>query len=59
MTYTVMTDLFTLRQRSIAIAINGLVWLLGAAVGPVMGGLLSTYASWRWYLLVSFTEVTQ
>lgn len=48
MTYTVMTDLFNLRQRSTAIAINGLVWLLGTALGPVLGGLFSTYVNWRW-----------
>jgi MFS family permease len=50
MTYAIMTDLFTLRQRSAIVAVNGMVWLLGAAVGPVMGGLLSTSALWRWYV---------
>lgn len=48
MTYTVMTDLFALRQRSTAVAINGLVWLLGTAVGPVLGGAFSAFVTWRW-----------
>ncbi|KAK4499737.1 hypothetical protein PRZ48_007923 [Zasmidium cellare] len=48
MTYVVMVDLFTLRQRANAIAVIGLVWLVGNVVGPILGGAFSEYVTWRW-----------
>jgi MFS family permease len=51
MLYVVMTDLFDLRQRAKALAINGMVWLVGLAIGPIMGGGFSANVTWRWYVL--------
>lgn len=41
-----MVDLFTLRQRANAIAIIGLVWLIGNIVGPIVGGAFAEYVTW-------------
>jgi len=36
------------RERMIAFAVFSAVAVGGAAVGPIFGGLFTTYASWRW-----------
>lgn len=46
--YVVMADMFTLRQRASAMAVNGLVWLVGTGVGPILGGGFSSHVTWRW-----------
>ncbi|KAF2168725.1 hypothetical protein M409DRAFT_65147 [Zasmidium cellare ATCC 36951] len=48
MTYVVLVDLFTLRKRANAIALIGLVWLVGTVVGPIAGGAFTEYVTWRW-----------
>lgn len=46
MTYVVMADLLTLRQRANGMAVISLVWLAGTVCGPVLGGGFTTNASW-------------
>ncbi|SDY57360.1 MFS transporter [Herbiconiux ginsengi] len=41
------------KERNIAFAIFGTVAGSGAAVGLVLGGVLTEFASWRWCLLVN------
>ncbi|WP_211315600.1 MFS transporter [Rathayibacter caricis] len=41
------------RERSTAFAVFGAVAGAGAAVGLVLGGLLTEFADWRWCLLVN------
>lgn len=41
------------RERNIAFAIFGTVAGTGAAIGLVLGGVLTEFASWRWCLLVN------
>lgn len=41
------------RERNIAFAVFGTVAGSGAAVGLVLGGVLTEFASWRWCLLVN------
>ncbi|WP_167051300.1 MFS transporter [Salinibacterium sp. ZJ77] len=41
------------RERNIAFAIWGLVAGTGAAIGLLLGGLLTEFADWRWCLLVN------
>ncbi|CEL10805.1 Putative MFS transporter (Fragment) [Aspergillus calidoustus] len=44
----VVCDLFSLRDRGLYLAITSLVWAVGSAVGPVLGGVFTTRLSWRW-----------
>ncbi|PLB50092.1 MFS general substrate transporter [Aspergillus steynii IBT 23096] len=44
----VISDLFSMRHRSLYISATALVWVLAGTTGPVIGGALSQYASWRW-----------
>jgi MFS family permease len=38
----VVCDLFSLRDRGLYLAITSLVWAVGSAVGPVLGGVFTT-----------------
>lgn len=44
----VIADLFPLRERGLYIGIYAAASCLGAALGPVVGGLLTSYVDWRW-----------
>lgn len=44
----VISDVFSLRQRSLFLGLCEAIWAIAGAIGPVLGGLLTDYASWRW-----------
>ncbi|KAH6868622.1 putative MFS transporter [Alternaria rosae] len=44
----IICDTFSLRDRGLYLAITSLVWAVGSAIGPVIGGSFTTKASWRW-----------
>jgi MFS family permease len=46
--YVTISDLFSVRKRTLYLSLTGLVWVLAGTTGPVLGGALSQYASWRW-----------
>lgn len=37
------------RDRSFYLGLVSLVWMIASGIGPVLGGVLSEKASWRWY----------
>jgi MFS family permease len=43
-----ISDLFSMRSRALYLSAMALVWVLAGTTGPVIGGALSQYASWRW-----------
>jgi EmrB/QacA subfamily drug resistance transporter len=56
-TLSTVNALFTGRERGIAFAIWGSTIGGMAAVGPVVGGYLTTYYSWRWAFLINIPIV--
>ncbi|KAI4157529.1 MAG: hypothetical protein LQ342_008216 [Letrouitia transgressa] len=38
----VISDMFSLRERGLYLAITSIVWAVGSAVGPVIGGIFTT-----------------
>ncbi|KAL2851174.1 major facilitator superfamily-domain-containing protein [Aspergillus pseudoustus] len=48
MVNVVVADMFSLRDRGLYLAITSLVWAVGSAIGPVLGGVFTTKLSWRW-----------
>ena len=46
MTYVVIAELFVLGGRPKAMMIISLVWLVGTAAGPVLGGGFTTIGLW-------------
>ncbi|KAI8957438.1 MFS general substrate transporter [Daldinia sp. FL1419] len=41
-------DLFPIHERGSAMSITSLIPILGSAVGPIAGGYITQYLSWRW-----------
>ena len=50
---TIAADLFKLKERARIQAAISTVWAVSAVTGPAIGGLLATYAGWRWIFLVN------
>ncbi|KAJ5187873.1 hypothetical protein N7449_010867 [Penicillium cf. viridicatum] len=43
-----VSDLFSLRDRGLYFGLLSVVWALASGVGPVLGGVFTEKASWRW-----------
>ncbi|KAH8660569.1 major facilitator superfamily domain-containing protein, partial [Xylariales sp. PMI_506] len=43
-----ISDLFSLRQRSLFLGLTEGVWALAGGIGPVLGGVFSSLLTWRW-----------
>ena len=43
-----VSDLFSVRHRSLYFGILECIWAIAGAVGPLMGGALTETISWRW-----------
>jgi len=52
-TLAIITDAFPSTQRGRAIGLNGAAVAVGLTAGPVVGGLIVTYADWRWIFLIN------
>ncbi|WP_432057476.1 MDR family MFS transporter [Streptomyces sp. bgisy022] len=50
---TLAADLYPLEQRPRIQARLSTVWAVSSVAGPGLGGLLATYADWRWIFLVN------
>ncbi|KAF2756254.1 putative major facilitator superfamily transporter [Pseudovirgaria hyperparasitica] len=47
----IISDLFSMRQRGLFLAIVGMVWSFATAIGPIIGGSFTQYVNWRWVFL--------
>ena len=52
-TLSILTTTFSGRSRGIAFGIWGAVAGAAGALGPLIGGYLTTYATWRWAFLIN------
>ena len=43
-----ISDLFSVRKRSLYLGYVGFVWALAGSAGPLIGGALTEFKSWRW-----------
>ncbi|KAJ4370460.1 hypothetical protein N0V83_004978 [Neocucurbitaria cava] len=48
-----ISDLFSLRQRSLFMGFTEGVWALAGGVGPVLGGVFASLVSWRWCFYIN------
>lgn len=46
--YIILSDLLSIRKRALYFGAMGLIWVIAGTTGPVIGGALSQYVSWRW-----------
>ena len=44
----VVSDLFSVRNRSLYLGLLEFVWALAGGIGPILGGAFTEYLSWRW-----------
>ncbi|ETS85156.1 hypothetical protein PFICI_03181 [Pestalotiopsis fici W106-1] len=43
-----ISDLFSVRERSVYLGFSGFVWALAGSAGPLIGGAFTESATWRW-----------
>lgn len=43
-----ISDLFSVRKRSLYLGFVGFVWALAGSAGPLIGGTFTQFKSWRW-----------
>ncbi|KAK1984987.1 multidrug resistance protein fnx1 [Colletotrichum cereale] len=48
-----ISDLFSMRQRGVYFGVLGMVWAVASAVGPVVGGVFTSKATWRWCFYIN------
>ena len=48
-----LADAFPPRERGVAFGVFGAVTGVAVAVGPVLGGALTSWLSWRWIFFVN------
>jgi len=56
-TYSIVVENYVGTDRATAFGAIGGVTAVGVAVGPILGGLLTTFASWRWGFIGEFLLV--
>ncbi|PMD57931.1 MFS general substrate transporter [Hyaloscypha bicolor E] len=48
LTYVLLADLVSLRERGKWMSIISLQWAIGSVIGPVIGGAMALDTTWRW-----------
>jgi MFS family permease len=43
-----ISDLFSMRKRSLYLSLMGVIWALAGTTGPLIGGAFTQLVSWRW-----------
>src|SRR6266446_822550 len=52
-TLTIVGDIYNLEERAKMQGIFGAVWGVAGLVGPLLGGIIVKYLSWRWVFFIN------
>jgi MFS family permease len=65
LTYVIITDIVTLRERGKWFSLISLHWAIGSVTGPVIGGAFAENTNWRWifwlnipFCIIAFVAIT-
>ncbi|KAF2751078.1 MFS transporter-like protein [Sporormia fimetaria CBS 119925] len=48
-----VSDLFSLRQRSLLLGLTEGIWAFAGGIGPILGGVFAELVSWRWCFYIN------
>ncbi|KAF2174828.1 putative MFS transporter [Zopfia rhizophila CBS 207.26] len=51
--YATISDIFSMRARTFYLGLLQMMWATAGGLGPVVGGILAEYASWRWVFWIN------
>ncbi|KAE8453182.1 hypothetical protein EG329_011249 [Mollisiaceae sp. DMI_Dod_QoI] len=46
--FIVISDIFSMRERSLFMGLTEVMWAIAGAIGPIMGGAFTQTLGWRW-----------
>ncbi len=49
----ILTEVFPAHERGRALGINAVTFSIGGVLGPILGGLILTFADWRWIFFIN------
>ncbi|KAL8993488.1 MAG: hypothetical protein Q9169_006307 [Polycauliona sp. 2 TL-2023] len=49
----IISDMFSMRKRSLYLGLCEFIWALAGGIGPILGGVLTQLVSWRWIFWVN------
>src|SRR5260221_9038270 len=52
-TLTIVGDIYNLEERSRMQGVFGAVWGVAGLIGPLLGGFITHYLSWRWVFFIN------
>ncbi|MEM0440141.1 MAG: MFS transporter [Candidatus Caldarchaeum sp.] len=53
LTFTIIGEIFSLKERAKATGLTSSVWALASIVGPPLGGIIVDSVGWRWIFLIN------
>ncbi|KAF2158265.1 MFS general substrate transporter [Myriangium duriaei CBS 260.36] len=51
--FVIVSDLYSLRERSLYIGYLEVMWAIAGGTGPVLGGFFTQHINWRWIFWIS------
>lgn len=55
----IICDSFSMRDRGLYLAITSVMWAVGTAIGPVLGGVFTTRIHWRWCFWMNCESIAE